>query len=134
MRATLSWRIRMLAKRLPHILLTLCLIAASPLSTMSASAQESAEPKEDPGLKDVLSELLSRGEKVPATPAPPGTRVPFGRAEIQLSFAPLVKETAPAVVNVYASKQARAVRSPFAGDPFFERFFGRQPTPRLQSA
>jgi Do/DeqQ family serine protease len=31
---------------------------------------------------------------------------------------------APAVVNVYATSHVRA-RSPFAGDPFFERFFGQ---------
>ena len=34
-----------------------------------------------------------------------------------MSFAPLVKETAPAVVNVYASKKPRETRSPFEGDP-----------------
>jgi len=61
-------------------------------------------------------------------------RVPFGRQEIELSFAPLVKATAPAVVNVYASQQARAVRSPFEGDPFFEQFFGRQMQPRAKSS
>jgi Do/DeqQ family serine protease len=60
-------------------------------------------------------------------------RVPFGRQEMQLSFAPLVKQTAPAVVNVYASHQVRA-RSPFASDPFFERFFGDQMPPRMQSS
>jgi len=61
-------------------------------------------------------------------------RVPFGRQEIELSFAPLVKATAPAVVNVYASQQARQVRSPFEGDPFFEQFFGRQAQPRAKSS
>ncbi|MGE0281078.1 MAG: DegQ family serine endoprotease [Rhizobiaceae bacterium] len=61
-------------------------------------------------------------------------RVPFGRQEIELSFAPLVKATAPAVVNVYASQQAKAVRSPFEGDPFFEQFFGRQMQPRAKSS
>jgi Do/DeqQ family serine protease len=60
--------------------------------------------------------------------------VPFGKAEMELSFAPLVKATAPAVVNVYASQQAREVRSPFEGDPFFEQFFGRQAPPRAQSS
>ncbi len=50
-------------------------------------------------------------------------RVPFGREEVQLSFAPLVKQTAPAVVNVYASQMVQQ-NSPFMGDPFFERFFG----------
>jgi Do/DeqQ family serine protease len=58
--------------------------------------------------------------------------VPFGRDEIQLSFAPLVKQTAPAVVNVYASQTAK-ITSPFDGDPFFEQFFGRS-QPRAQSS
>ncbi len=61
-------------------------------------------------------------------------RVPFGRQEIELSFSPLVKATAPAVVNVYASQQAKPVRSPFEGDPFFEQFFGRQMQPRAKSS
>ena len=61
-------------------------------------------------------------------------RVPFGRAEMELSFAPLVKNTAPAVVNVYASQKV-AARSPFAGDPFFEQFFGDQRMPpRVQQS
>ena len=50
-------------------------------------------------------------------------RAPFSQAEMQLSFAPLVKRTAPAVVNVYAERVVRQ-RSPFEGDPFFEHFFG----------
>lgn len=50
-------------------------------------------------------------------------QVPSGRAEIQLTFAPLVKQVAPSVVNVYAARKPRQ-QSPFAGDPFFERFFG----------
>ncbi|TGY89833.1 DegQ family serine endoprotease [Marinicauda algicola] len=51
--------------------------------------------------------------------------VPDSRADMQLSFAPIVREAAPAVVNVY-SRRVVAQRSPFAGDPFFERFFGPQ--------
>ena len=51
------------------------------------------------------------------------TVVPTSQVEIQLSFAPLVKQVAPSVVNVYAARKPRQ-RSPFAGDPFFERFFG----------
>jgi len=50
-------------------------------------------------------------------------RVPESQAEIQLSFAPLVKRVAPSVVNVYAARRP-VQTSPFAGDPFFERFFG----------
>ncbi|MBE7186203.1 MAG: trypsin-like peptidase domain-containing protein, partial [Methylobacterium mesophilicum] len=51
-----------------------------------------------------------------------------------MSFAPLVKKSAPAVVNVYAAKTIPQ-RSPFAGDPFFEQFFGAQRRqPRVQSS
>ncbi|WP_295736347.1 DegQ family serine endoprotease [uncultured Bartonella sp.] len=52
------------------------------------------------------------------------SEVPQSRAEIKLSFAPLVKATAPSVVNVYAARIVKA-RSPFANDPFFEQFFGQ---------
>ena len=44
-----------------------------------------------------------------------------------------MKDVAPAVVNVYASQQVKA-RSPFEGDPFFERFFGGGGQPRARSA
>ncbi|MDR6430769.1 DegQ family serine endoprotease [Brucella pseudogrignonensis] len=60
-------------------------------------------------------------------PAPvQGKHIPLSRGDMQLSFAPLVKETAPAVVNVYAARQVQQRPSPFAGDPFFEQFFGKQ--------
>ena len=46
--------------------------------------------------------------------------------EIQLSFAPLVKAAAPAVVNIYTRKVVRRRQSsPLFNDPFFRRFFGR---------
>lgn len=62
----------------------------------------------------------------PAEPALTGAReVPESRAQVQLSFAPVVREAAPAVVNVY-SRRVINQRTPFAGDPFFERFFGPQ--------
>lgn len=51
--------------------------------------------------------------------------VPQSRSEMQLSFAPLVKQTANAVVNVYAERVVER-RSIFAGDPFFEEFFGQR--------
>ena len=94
---------------------------------MTATAQEGE------GLTDVLSDLLRGTEGDAPTPGP-DRRVPFSSGEMQLSFAPLVKETAPAVVNVYASKQPRETSSPFAGDPFFEQFFGRQMKPRQQKS
>ncbi|WP_299548587.1 trypsin-like peptidase domain-containing protein [uncultured Tateyamaria sp.] len=65
------------------------------------------------------------------------TRVPQNQSEITLSFAPLVRETAPAVVNIYVRfvTQARA-RTPFMDDPFFERLFEGfgQPQPRVQNS
>lgn len=51
--------------------------------------------------------------------------VPQSRVEMQLSFAPLVKQTANAVVNVYAERVVER-RSIFSGDPFFEEFFGQR--------
>ncbi len=52
--------------------------------------------------------------------------VPQTQAQVQMSFAPLVKTVTPAVVNVYATKTEQGFQSPFAGDPFFSRLFGGQ--------
>jgi Do/DeqQ family serine protease len=49
-------------------------------------------------------------------------RVPT-QAELHLSYAPVVKRVAPAVVNVYAAKVVRN-RNPLFDDPIFRRFFG----------
>ncbi len=58
-------------------------------------------------------------------PAAAQTRaVPENQAEIQLSFAPVVERTAPAVVNVYTKRVVRRKAHPFFDDPFFNRFFG----------
>jgi Do/DeqQ family serine protease len=66
---------------------------------------------------------LSAALPAAAQPAP---RVPASRAELQLSFAPVVKRVAPAVVNVYGLKTAAQRNHPFYDDPFFRRFFGGQ--------
>ena len=52
-------------------------------------------------------------------------QVPQSREQMQLSFAPLVKAAAPAVVNIYSRQvvRSRAI-SPLFNDPFFRRFFG----------
>jgi Do/DeqQ family serine protease len=50
-------------------------------------------------------------------------RVPASSAELQLSFAPVVKRVAPAVVNVYATHVVEN-NNPFMADPFFRQFFG----------
>jgi len=51
-------------------------------------------------------------------------KVPESQAEISLGFVPVVRQAAPAVVNIYTKKVIERRASPFAGDPFFERFFG----------
>lgn len=54
-------------------------------------------------------------------------RVPSSQEQIQLSFAPLVRAAAPAVVNIFTSRTVLArERGPLFNDPFFERFFGEQ--------
>ena len=45
------------------------------------------------------------------------------QAELRLSYAPVVKRVAPAVVNVYAAKVVRN-RNPLFDDPIFRHFFG----------
>lgn len=50
--------------------------------------------------------------------------VPGARAEVLLSLAPVVKEIAPSVVNVYGSRVEQRQAHPFLDDPFFQRFFG----------
>src|SRR6056297_1593627 len=61
-------------------------------------------------------------------------RVPQSRAEISLSFAPLVRDAAPAVVNIYARRVVQT-RSPFADDPLFNNFFDAFPSrPRVQNS
>jgi len=62
--------------------------------------------------------------------------VPQSAAQMQLSFVPLVKEAAPAVVNIYAKIMTAPQRTPLQSDPFFERFF-RDPfseKPRVQNS
>ncbi len=69
--------------------------------------------------------------------APPARQVPAAREVAQYSFAPIVRTAAPAVVNVYVRSRVKAFTSPFANDPFFERFFGGrfgQPSERVQSS
>ena len=51
--------------------------------------------------------------------------VPGSRAEIAYSFAPIVKQVAPAVVNIYTRRVVQnQPASPLFNDPFFQQFFG----------
>ena len=51
-------------------------------------------------------------------------QVPESAPQMQLSFAPIVKRVAPAVVNVYATRMIRQSVSPLFADPFFRQLFG----------
>jgi serine protease Do len=64
-----------------------------------------------------------------ALPAAAQTRAPpTSREVIHLSFAPVVKKVAPAVVNVFSRRVVKSGGGPAAlfNDPFFRRFFGDQ--------
>jgi len=73
-------------------------------------------------LKRVICLLLAAIAGIAPATAQAQT-VPASREAMRLSFAPIVKKAAPAVVNVFARRIVRT-SSPFADDPFFRRFFG----------
>jgi Do/DeqQ family serine protease len=55
---------------------------------------------------------------------------PSSMADVQLTFAPVVKRVAPAVVNVYARTVVQQQVNPLFADPFFSQFFGGNPEMR----
>ncbi len=62
---------------------------------------------------------------------------PNTKAQVQLSYAPVVKRAAPAVVNVFSKRIIRTSGSPFAGSSMFERMFGSgmfEPRERVQQS
>lgn len=82
------------------------------------------------GMKYILIVLALLGLPVSAQ------TVPSSAAQMQLSFAPLVKQAVPAVVNIYTRTIVQSSRTPLQSDPFFERFF-RSPDagrPRVQNS
>ncbi|MBI3517626.1 MAG: DegQ family serine endoprotease [Proteobacteria bacterium] len=73
-----------------------------------------------------------------ATPAPAPRALPQSREQVQLSFAPVVRKAAPAVVNVFTRRVVRTQNLLF-NDPFFRQFFGDaapfgQPSERIQNS
>lgn len=65
--------------------------------------------------------------------------VPGARSEIMLSFAPIVRQVAPAVVSV-TTRRTAMVSSPLANDPLFQYFFKQfgvspsRPQPRTETS
>ncbi len=75
------------------------------------------------------------------SPATAQRAVPDTPEQVMLSFAPLVREASPAVVNVFTRKSVRirGPASPLFNDPFFWRFFGNmlgpaQPRERFENS
>jgi S1-C subfamily serine protease len=74
-----------------------------------------------------------------AAPAAPAQdrAVPRSADQIRLTFAPVVKRAAPAVVNVFTRKVVEGRASPFPPNPLFEQFFrdfGGVPRRRLENS
>ena len=80
--------------------------------------------------------ILAMAALLAAGAAMAETAVPASRAQIGLSFAPIVREAAPAVVNIYARRVVQDAQSPFANDPFFSELFRQfnQQRPRVQNS
>jgi Do/DeqQ family serine protease len=115
---------RELNMRLKSILI---LVMSMVLVTGVVNPVMTAENGIDDIFRDTLDQLLGKNEAEQNEPGVDGQSVvPESRSQIQLSFSPVVKKVAPSVVNIYGTRRAPQFRSPFAGDPFFERFFGRQ--------
>jgi serine protease Do len=55
------------------------------------------------------------------------TAVPHSAATVQLTFAPVVRRVAPAVVNVYSRSVVKQQINPLFADPLFQQFFGVSP-------
>ena len=62
--------------------------------------------------------------KLPAAPPKSLPSVPQSMGQVQLTFAPVVKRAAPAVVNVYSKTIVQAQVNPFFNDPLFGQLFG----------
>jgi Do/DeqQ family serine protease len=85
----------------------------------------------------LLAAIASAG--LPARPvlAQGERQVPRTREQTTLSFAPVVKAAAPAVVNIYTRRVAERRTSPLFEDPLFRHFFGEAlpfSSPRVQSS
>ena len=127
---------------IPFVLLALGVLAFS--VQVPATAQTTDEDSLSDSLGKIFRDVLggaagdadksTGGVEIPQAAAPEvapqddvvqGRVPPRSRADMMQSFSPLVKATAPAVVNVYADRLVQRSMSPFGGDPFFERFFGQ---------
>jgi len=117
-------------RAVPFVLLAIGLLAASVIVPASAQTGRDDTVSGTIGkiFRDVIGGADTKAVPEPAPqPAPALDReIPGSRADMMQSFSPLVKATAPAVVNVYADRMVQRNTSLFGGDPFFEQFFGQR--------
>ncbi len=74
---------------------------------------------------------LGASQPLKLAPSPARNEVqPSSMDQVHLTFAPVVKRVAPAVVNVYARSVTQVQVNPFFNDPFFSQFFGATPEMR----
>ena len=95
---------------------TACLLAAASLSLRSHA--QTPAPQPDAGAALAAQTLVE-----------PARAVPTDAATMRLSFAPVVRKAAPAVVNVFSRQVVRQ-----AADPFWEMFGGGMGVPRERVA
>jgi serine protease Do len=74
-----------------------------------------------PGVSGAAEPALAKLKPEPLKALP---AAPSSMGQVQLTFAPIVKRIAPAVVNVYARSIVQAQANPLFSDPFFSQFFG----------
>ena len=69
---------------------------------------------------------LAMAASAGAQQAPTQQQVPANHEQVKLTFAPLVRQAGPAVVNIYASKAVvdRGPGAALLNDPFFRQLFG----------
>ncbi len=90
-----------------------------------------------PGRYGIAAMLVGLALVLSVTPAAAQRTVPESAAAAKLSYAPVVKKAAPAVVNVYVRHRVEQMVSPFFDDPFFGRMFGERfgiPRERIQNS
>ena len=87
------------------------------------------------GLETGVGRTAVNADVLAAPPTVANARTaPTDAGQLQLSFAPVARRAAPAVVNVYSARINRS-RSTMMDDPFFRQFFGGgAPQPRVEQS
>lgn len=99
------------------------------METVASKGQEvylygCCQIKRGKGMKHILPGFFMVAAIVMAASFSMAQQVPASRDDMRFTFAPLVKKTSPAVVNIYTKvKVKQRVVSPFFNDPFFSQFF-----------